>query len=212
MSADGASAGPSNLIFVAGNIASGKSTTSRLLQQALAGKVVAEDVAGNPYLRTFYTDMARWSFHVDVHFLAARARDVLHQYQPGGTPTIFDRCYLEGAIFASISYASGLVSDEERTTFNLLLDTVHEALPRAGALVYLSAEPETLLRRVKRRGRLYEQNMPLQYLVALQNEYDAWFDRYDESPKVRLDTQDVDLRQDNEALRALAAQVAALIS
>jgi deoxyadenosine/deoxycytidine kinase len=96
--------GSSNLVYVAGNIGAGKSTTSGRLSAALGGRLVTEQTETNPYLPAFYEDMRRWTFHVDVHFLAERVAAVGREYRPGGAPTVFDRCYLEGSIFASVAH------------------------------------------------------------------------------------------------------------
>ena len=200
---------PSNLVYVAGNIAAGKSTVCRLLQPALGASLVEENVGRNPYLDRFYADMARWSFHVDVHFLTLRCGTVLREFRPGGAPALFDRCYLEGSVFAAVAYAAGLVSSEERATFELLLGTFDSLLPPPGVLVYLSTEPPALLRRVKERGRPYEHDLSLAYLTALQEEYERWFQAYDRSPKIRVDTGAADLRHDVSAAQAIAGEIAA---
>lgn len=202
---------PSNLIYVTGNIAAGKSTACQFLRQALSAGLVEEKVGCNPYLSRFYADMARWSFHVDVHFLTLRCGTVLREYRPGGAPTIFDRCYLEGSVFAAVAYAAGLVSAEERATFTLLLETFDSLLPRPGVLVYLSAEPAALLQRIRERGRRYEQDVSLGYLSALQEEYERWFDQYDRSPKIRVETGDVDLRHDAAAAKSIADEISAYV-
>lgn len=212
MSQDQASApAPSNLIYVAGNIAAGKSTFCRLLQQALGASLVEENVGRNPYLDRFYTDMARWSFHVDVHFLTLRCGAVRREFRPGGAPAVFDRCYLEGSVFAAVAYATGQVSTEERATFELLLDTFDSLLPPPGVLVYLSAEPPALLRRVADRGRPYEHDMSLDYLRALQEEYERWFETYERSPKIRVETGAADLRSDLTTARSIADEIAAYV-
>ncbi|HEY0937633.1 MAG TPA: deoxynucleoside kinase [Trebonia sp.] len=212
MSQDQASApAPSNLIYVAGNIAAGKSTFCRLLQQALGASLVEENVGRNPYLDRFYTDMARWSFHVDVHFLTLRGGAVRREFRPGGAPAVFDRCYLEGSVFAAVAYATGQVSAEERATFELLLETFDSLLPPPGVLVYLSAEPPALLRRVADRGRPYEHGMSLDYLRALQEEYERWFETYERSPKIRVETGPADLRSDLTTARSIADEIAAYV-
>lgn len=202
---------PSNLVYVAGNIAAGKSTVCRLLQQALGASLVEENVGRNPYLERFYADMARWSFHVDVHFLTLRCGTVSPEFRPGGAPAVFDRCYLEGSVFAAVAAAAGLVGAQERATFELLLETFDSLLPPPGVLVYLSAEPAALLRRVKERGRPYEHDLSLGYLQALQQEYERWFDAYQRSPKIRVETSAVDLRRDVAAARSLADEIAAYV-
>lgn len=104
---------PSNLVYVAGNIGAGKSTTSTRLASALGGRLITEQTETNPYLPAFYGDMRRWTFHVDVHFLAERVATVGQEYHPGGPTTVFDRCYLEGSVFASVAHAGGLATDDE---------------------------------------------------------------------------------------------------
>jgi deoxyadenosine/deoxycytidine kinase len=202
----------SNLVYVSGNIAAGKSTVSRLLSEDLGARLVREDVAGNPYLARFYDDMPGWSFHVDVHFLAARAGDVRREFRAGGPPVVFDRCYAEGAVFARAALDAGVVTADEHATFGLLLDTVDALLPPPAVLVRLTAPPDLLLARVGRRGRPYEQGMTLDYLALLEQGYDDWFAGYDRSPTVLVDTAAVDLRSDDAARARLLAEVAAALA
>ncbi|GAA3620809.1 deoxynucleoside kinase [Kineosporia mesophila] len=201
----------SNLVFVAGNIGAGKSTTSSRLSSALGGRLVTEQTDTNPYLARFYDDMRRWTLHVDVHFLAERTLTVGREYRPGGVPTVFDRCYLEGAVFAEVAHGSGLATDDERGTFTTLLDSFATVLPAPAALVYLRAEPDILLDRVKSRGRGYESGITLDYLQALQEAYDRWIDGYTGSPVIVVDSGAVDLRED-EALGDVVRRVRARLT
>ena len=186
----------SNLVYVSGNIGAGKSTTSSRLSAALPGRLVTEQTDTNPYLPAFYDDMRRWTFHVDVHFLAERAASVVREFRPGGPPTVFDRCYLEGAIFASVAHTGGLATDDEWATFTLLLGSFEAVLPPPAALIYLRADPDLLLERVKNRGRGYEVGITLDYLQALQDAYDRWVADYTRAPVIVVDTGRVDLRAD----------------
>ncbi len=199
---------PSNLVYVAGNIGAGKSTTSTRLASALGGRLITEQTETNPYLPAFYGDMRRWTFHVDVHFLAERVATVGQEYHPGGPTTVFDRCYLEGSVFASVAHAGGLATDDEWATFSLLLGSFDALLPAPAALVYLRAEPDQLLERVKSRGREYETGMTLGYLQDLQDAYDEWIAGYTAAPVIAVDTGRVDLRED-ERLRELVEEVTA---
>ena len=63
-----------HFIGIAGNIGVGKSTLTSLLSQHLGWEPFLEGVSDNPYLADFYGDMARWSFHSQVFFLARRLR------------------------------------------------------------------------------------------------------------------------------------------
>jgi deoxyadenosine/deoxycytidine kinase len=76
----------------------------------------------------------------------------------------------------------------------MLFNTLHAMLPKPAALVYLHATPHTLLERVRRRGRAFEQHMPLDYLQDLQRHYDSWAAEYRDGPVLRLDTDAQDFR------------------
>lgn len=198
-------------MYIAGNIAAGKSTVSRLLRPPLEATLLMEAPESNPYLSSFYSDMPRWSFHTDVHFLASRAADVVREYRPGGRTAIFDRCFLEGEVFADTAHALKLTTDVEAATFNLLLRSFAQALPPPAVLIYLHAEPRTLMERVSSREREYEKSINLAYISALQRGYDKWFNAYATSPKVFFDTSTHDVREDEYALPYLLKQISAYV-
>lgn len=64
-------------ITVAGNIGSGKTTLTKLLAKHFNWIAQYEDVATNPYLASFYEDMQRWSFNLQVFFLNTRFRHII---------------------------------------------------------------------------------------------------------------------------------------
>ena len=64
-------------IAIAGNIGSGKTTLTSLLSKHLGWKAHYEEVDNNPYLSSFYYDMQRWSFNLQIYFLTSRFRQIL---------------------------------------------------------------------------------------------------------------------------------------
>lgn len=65
------------LVVLAGNIAAGKTTMTLLLAGALGATSYLESVAGNPFLERYYADMPTWTFHLNMFFLADRARQLV---------------------------------------------------------------------------------------------------------------------------------------
>ena len=61
-------------IAVAGNIGSGKTTLTGMLAKHYGWDALYESVDNNPYLASFYQDMQRWSFNIQVYFLNSRFR------------------------------------------------------------------------------------------------------------------------------------------
>jgi deoxyadenosine/deoxycytidine kinase len=59
-------------------------------------------------------------------------------------------------------------------------------------MIYLKASVRTIKRRIKLRGRPEEQAIPTAYLRSLNELYEEWFARYDRSPTVVLETDDLD--------------------
>jgi len=62
------------LVGIAGNIGVGKTTLTRNLAERLKWNPYYESVIDNPYLDDFYADMRRWSFNLQIYFLAHRFR------------------------------------------------------------------------------------------------------------------------------------------
>ena len=68
------------VITIAGTVGVGKSTITNALANALQFRTSLEKVDNNPYLEKFYNDFSRWSFHLQIYFLAERFKE--HQYYP----------------------------------------------------------------------------------------------------------------------------------
>lgn len=63
------------VITIAGTVGVGKSTMTTALANALGYRTSFEKVDSNPYLDKFYADFTRWSFHLQVYFLAERFKE-----------------------------------------------------------------------------------------------------------------------------------------
>ena len=83
-------------IAVAGNIGSGKTTLTGLLSKHFDWDAHYEDVESNPYLNSFYEDMQRWSFNLQIYFLNSRFRQIL-SIRKSGKSVIQDRTIYEDA-------------------------------------------------------------------------------------------------------------------
>lgn len=66
---------PQTVITIAGTVGVGKSTMTKALAEALQFRTSFEKVDTNPYLDKFYEDFEKWSFHLQVYFLAERFKE-----------------------------------------------------------------------------------------------------------------------------------------
>ena len=194
-------------IAIAGNIGVGKSTLTELLARRLGWEPYFEAVDENPYLADFYADMQRWAFHSQVFFLTRRLRHHHELLQRNGS-VIQDRCVYEDAeIFARNLYLQGFMAERDYTVYRELYETVVHILPPPDLVVYLQASVPTLLERIRRRGRAYEQSINSQYLEQLNVLYDTWANTFDLCPVLTIPTDGLDFVQYPAHLDLIAQRV-----
>ena len=183
-------------IAVAGNIGVGKSTLVHFLARQYALTPHFEPNEGNPYLKDFYGDMRRWSFHSQVYFLAKKFR--IHQELTEAEERVIqDRTIYEDAeIFAENLFRRRQMSPRDYRTYRDLYEAIVRQLRPPDLMIYLTCSIRTVRKRIKMRGRPEEQAIPIGYLKRLQELYDAWFARYDLGETVVIETDKLDYIQD----------------
>jgi deoxyadenosine/deoxycytidine kinase len=179
-------------IAVAGNMGVGKSTLTNLLVNAFDGTPFYEAVDDNPYLTDFYQDMRQWSFHSQIFFLTSRLRS--HREILGHPYTVIqDRSIYEDAeIFARNLYQRGNMSDRDFNVYRSLYQEFIQFLPAPDLIIYLKASVPTLIERILRRGRDFEQDVSPLYLQQLNELYDAWIEDFTLCPVLTIDADRLD--------------------
>ena len=180
------------LVLVAGNIASGKTSLTERLGARLGWRTAYESVADNPYLADFYSDMGRWSFHLQVFFLGHRAEQHL-ELADSSESAIADRSIYEDAhIFARALYHLGNLTERDFRSYRQVFDRMVAGLPRPDLLLYLHAPVPVLMERIGERGRAIESGITPDYLSLLETFYDEWIDGFDLCPVLTIHTDDLD--------------------
>ena len=179
-------------IAVAGNIGSGKTTLTRMLAKHYGWQPRFEAVDYNPYLEDYYKDIPRWSFALEVYFLKQRFRDLLEIARSTDT-IIQDRSIYEGVyVFTANNKEQGNLSDRDFETYMELFEQLTEAVRYPQLMIYLKASLPHLVANIQKRGRDYEQTIPLEYLSGLNERYDDFiFHKYKGSVLV-VDVDDID--------------------
>ncbi|MDX1660266.1 MAG: deoxynucleoside kinase [Gemmatimonadota bacterium] len=192
---------------VAGNIGSGKSTLTGLLAERFAWRPYYEHVRGNPYLADFYEDMERWSFHLQVYFLSKRFQH--HQEILAATESVIqDRTIYEDAeIFARNLFETGRMDPRDYENYVELFDKMTGFLAPPDLLIYLRTSVPVLVERIRSRGREYEQTIPAEYLEQLNAHYEDWIDRWEASPVLVVETDAVNVVEEEAELEAIARRV-----
>ena len=183
-------------IAIAGNIGAGKTELTEFLCSRYGLTPFYEPNDQNPYLADFYADMKTWAFRSQLFFLTHKFRLHLALQDEPGT-VIQDRTIYEDAeIFARNLYRQRLIERRDFETYWELYQGIKRALRPPDLMIQLRCPVRTLRRRIRARGRSFEQDIPAAYLRRLNRLYEEWFARYDLSPVVALDTDELDYLTD----------------
>jgi deoxyadenosine/deoxycytidine kinase len=195
-------------IAIAGNIGAGKTTLAEKLAQHYGWDVFYEAVEGNPYLAPFYTDMAKWSFHLQIYFLNSRFEQVLKIKENPFEAVIQDRSIYEDAyIFAQNLYESGVLSETDFSTYRGLFTTIMKAVSPPDLMIYLKADTPKLVRQIQKRNRDFEQNIDVNYLESLNLLYENFSDKYEHGPLLEIDVNELDFVQNPDDFRLITKQI-----
>ena len=165
-------------IAIAGNIGCGKTTLTKMLAKRYGWNPRFEPVDNNPYLADYYADMPRWSFNLQIYFLAKRFKEVVEISQSEDN-IIQDRTIFEDArIFAPNLHDMGMMSDRDFQNYSDLFDTMISLVKLPDLMIYIRSSIPNLVEQIQKRGRDYEQSMRMDFLQGLNNKYEAWIKDY----------------------------------
>ncbi|MBQ3750399.1 MAG: deoxynucleoside kinase [Bacteroidales bacterium] len=174
-------------IAVAGNIGSGKTTLTGMLAKHYGWEPLYESVDNNPYLASFYQDMQRWSFNIQIYFLNSRFRQVL-DIRKRKKDVIQDRTIYEDAyIFAPNLHEMDLMATRDFENYSQLFELMKQFIQAPDLLIYLKADVSTLVTQIHKRGRAYEDSIRLSYLENLNEKYEKWLSNYNEGKLLVVD-------------------------
>ena len=196
-------------VGIAGNIAVGKTTLTKMISERLGWRPFFESVDDNPYLSDFYSDMKRWSFHLQIYFLSRRFR-THREMSEGDVPAVQDRTIYEDVeIFAQSLHEMGNMSQRDWVNYRALFDEMTAYLRKPTLIIFLKATTDSLLTRLKKRGREYEKSVSAEYLHNLNIAYARWINRAKlEFNVMTVDTDNFDVYKDKDRLEQLIQDVA----
>ncbi len=194
---------PVNYIAVDGPIGVGKTTLVELLAKRFDGVKILEDVT-NPFLPAFYEDRPGAAFQTELYFLLSRYK----QQQDTAQRDLFDRLLVADYTFPKNRIFAYLnLSDDELMLFDKLYTLLEPQLAIPDLVLYLVADLETCMRRIKKRARTFEKEMSEEYMSELIDAYNHYYHYYDRSPLLVVDTHDLNFPEREEHFEDLVRQI-----
>lgn len=158
-------------VSLMGLIGAGKTTLAAEMSDLLGVPLYKEGVENVELLHLFYEDQARYGFTLQIHLLTNRLQQqhAVTWNEAGG---IQDRSFYEDLAFASLLTRRGAMDSVQLKTYTELFHTVMRTMKHPW-IVYLKVKPEKALERIRLRNRPMEQNITLDYLTQLAEEYET---------------------------------------
>ena len=195
-----------NLYYIAieGPIGVGKTSLANLMSKELSARLVREEFDENPFLPDFYKDPERFAFQTQLFFLLQRYRQQqeLRQVDMFQKLLVTDYMFVKDRLFASLN-----LDDKEMSLYDSVAKILEKNILNPDLVIYLQAETPKLMERITLRGRDFEKNMSPDYIDALNQIYNEYFFRYQESPLLIINTNDIDFVHNEEDLEEVIRYV-----
>ncbi|WP_342610542.1 deoxynucleoside kinase [Staphylococcus hsinchuensis] len=202
------------IITVAGTVGVGKSTLTRALAERLNFRTSFENVDHNPYLDKFYHDFERWSFHLQIYFLAERFKEQKRMFEYGGGFVQDRSIYEDVDIFAKMHQLQGTMSEDDFKTYSELFNAMVMTpyFPKPDVLIYLECDYDEVIERINQRGRQMEMETDPEYWRKLYTRYEEWIRDFNACPVVRVNINEYDLLEDPDSLEPVIEKISRIIS
>ena len=180
-----------NLYYVAieGPIGVGKTSLAKLLAEKLGARTVLEDFEDNPFLSDFYEDPERFAFQTQLNFLIQRyqQQQELRQVDIFHNLLITDYMFIKDRLFASIN-----LNEKEMNLYDTIANLLEKNVINPDLVIYLQADTDTLMKNISKRNRSFEVNISYKYINGLNEVYNEYFFRYQDTPLIIINTNNID--------------------
>lgn len=178
-----------NYIAIEGPIGVGKTSLAKLLSKRLSAKLILEKFEDNPFLAEFYDDPTRFAFQTQLFFLLQRYQQQqdIRQVDMFHNLLISDYMFIKDRLFASLN-----LDDKEMNLYDSIANMMERNVINPDLIIYLQADTATLMKNIDKRGRNFESNISNEYINELNEIYTEYFFRYNDTPLVIINTNNID--------------------
>lgn len=203
------------MIVLAGTIGAGKSSLTDLIAEKLNSPAYYESIEDNKVLPLFYANPKKYAFLLQIYFLNKRFASIKEASKEKNA--VLDRSIYEDSLLFHLNADLKRASEEEVRVYDALLKNMMEELPVAPyeknpeLLIHIKVSFPTMLARIKKRGREYEQlefdPSLYDYYQELNKRYEKFYADYKESPKLEIDGDVYNFVEDEKAREAVWEQI-----
>ena len=187
-------------IAIEGTIGVGKTSLANIIAKKLDAKLVLEKFEENPFLKDFYQNQDRHAFQPQLFFLLSRysQHQDLKQVDIFSKIILSDYMFIKDRLFACLN-----LNDREMVLYDSIAKILEKDIVYPDLAIFLQADTDKLMSNIKKRGREYEENMDWNYIDSLNQVYNEYFFRYDKSPLLIINTNEIDFVNNNEDLEGI---------
>ena len=195
--------GGTPFITVEGPIGVGKTSLARAISEQFQFALLKEIVDENPFLGKFYDNIEEWSFQTEMFFLCNRYKQLvdIHQHHLNKSQSVVADYH----IFKNLIFAQRTLSQNEYEKYIKIYEILTEDMPKPNVIIYLHASLDTLLNRIKQRGRDIEKNISPLYLEQLSIDYETAMNEFEKQhpdiPVLRFNGDELDFVNKEEDLQ-----------
>ena len=189
-----------NLYYIAieGPIGVGKTSLANVMSKELSARLVREEFDENPFLPDFYKDPERFAFQTQLFFLLQRYRQQqeLRQVDMFQKLLVTDYMFVKDRLFASLN-----LGEKEMQLYDTVANLLERNIIKPDLVIYLQADTDTLMKNIALRGREMETDITYEYIDALSQCYTEYFFRYQDTPLVIINTNNIDFVHNEDDLK-----------
>lgn len=194
-----------NFIVIEGNIGAGKTSLVKKIARQYNAKLILEQFENNPFLPKFYENPDKYSFPLELSFLAERYNQLKNELSNRDlfkTFTIADYYFMKCLIFSKLTLAN-----DEYNLFRQLFNIIYRSLPEPDLYVFLHLNIDALIDNIKRRGRNYEKEIDRKYLEKIQKGYYDFFMQQQDLRILIIDVNNIDFVNNDEHYKLLVEAI-----
>ena len=108
---------------------------------------------------------------------------------------ITDYMFVKDRLFASLN-----LNENEMHLYDTVANLLERNIIKPDLVIYLQADTNTLMKNIEKRGRKMEQEITWEYIDALNQVYTEYFFRYQDTPLVIINTNNIDFVNNRDDL------------